>query len=207
MPPGARIIDVAGDDAALADAARGAEGAFIRFLPDGSSDLARALGLGSTPPTGTTAAPVDLIDLGHGVTAANVVVLGVAPDRLRRHHRARRVAVDIDGRSRIDDEATTVLITNGQFLRGADVAPRGHPGDGRIEVQVYALAPRDRREMRRRLARGDHVPHPRILEASGKRISVQWYDSEQPVEVDGHPLSTAGELGAVVLPAAAHVLL
>lgn len=206
VPPGARIVDVAGGDADLATAARTAEGAYLRFAPDGSSDLARALGLGTAAPTDATAVPVDLIDLGPGVTAANAVVLGVPPDRLRRHHRARRVAVEIDGRVRIDEVATTVVIANGQFLRGADLVPRGHPGDGRIEVQVYALAPGDRRGMRRRLAVGDHVPHPRIVEASGKRIGVQWYDGEQPVEVDGRPLATAGELGAVVLPAAVHIL-
>ena len=201
------IVDVAGDDADLAAAALQTDAAaVIRFHPGPGSDLARALGLGAAPPAGATAVPVDLVDLGHGVAAANAVILGIPPDRLRRWHRSHRVSVEIDGRRRIDEMATTVVIANGQFLRGTDLVPRGHPGDGRLEVQVYALEPGERRLMRRRLPGGDHVPHPRITEASGKRIAVQWYHGEQPLEVDGRALATAGELGAIVLPSAARIL-
>ena len=37
------------------------------------------------------------------------------------------------------ERATTVVVLVGQYLRGADVSPRGHPGDGAAEVQVYAM--------------------------------------------------------------------
>lgn len=207
IPPDALIVDVAGDDADLAAAATAAEDAVVRFAPSAGSDLARAVGLGpGGGGTGETVVPVDLLDLGYGRCAANAVVLGPAPDRLRPWHRLRHVTVEVEGRPVFDEPATTVVVASGQFLRGADLVPRGHPGDGRLEVQVYALKPGERPGMRRRLGRGDHVPHPRILELSGKRVDVHWRDGEQPVEVDGHPLATAGNLGIVIRPGAARLL-
>ena len=47
--------------------------------------------------------------------------------------------IEVDGQPWFAGSATTVVIANGQFLRGADIVPRGHPGDGRLEVQVYEL--------------------------------------------------------------------
>ena len=53
-----------------------------------------------------------------------------------------RLLVTVDGRTVHDGPATSVVVANGQFSGTADLAPRGHPGDGRLEVQVYALRPR-----------------------------------------------------------------
>lgn len=214
LGPGARVVDVAGDDADLAAAAAGDPGAVLRFDPAPASDLARALGLGpGGPPSGPgrTLVACDLLDLepdlGDGGPAANAVVLGVAPDRLRPWHRLRPVTVEVDGRVVGEGRATTVVVASGQFLRGADLVPRGHPGDGRIEVQVYALRPGERGAMRTRLAGGDHVPHPRITQASGRRAVVRWARGEEPVEADGHPRGRAGEITVAVRPGAARVLL
>ena len=63
------------------------------------------------------------------------------------------VAVTADGRPVGAGRATTVAVMNGQFLGDDDVAPRGHPGDGRAEVVVLAVPPKDRKAMRERLPR------------------------------------------------------
>jgi hypothetical protein len=75
--------------------------------------------------------------------------------------------------------------------------PRGHPADGRVEVQVYALDPGQRRAMRGRLATGTHVPHPHIVEAAGRHIEVS-VPVPWPLEVDGRPRGALRGLTATV---------
>lgn len=209
--PGAGV-EVAGGDADLARAAVAHPGAVLRFAPDATSDLARAVGLAPGGP-GHTVAACDVLLLSDGTHAVNAVVWGAAPDRLRPWHRTHPVEVEVDGRVVGEGRATTVVVASGQFLRGADLVPRGHPGDGRIEVQVYAVAPRERRQMRVRLGRGEHVPHPRIAQASGRTVLVRWAGTGRrahrgaPIEVDGHPAGRATELRVSVVPGAARVLL
>lgn len=55
-------------------------------------------------------------------------------------------------------------VVNAGFVDGLNLAPRGHPGDGRVElVTMDAKIPwRQRRMARRRAVTGTHVPHPRI---------------------------------------------
>ncbi len=101
--------------------------------------------------------------------------------------------------------ATGVVVANGQFLRGADIVPRGHPGDGRAEIQVYAPGPGERAEMRRRLATGTHVPHPRILERTGRVIEITTAVPVR-VEIDGIATEPSTRVRVTVLPAALRVL-
>ena len=113
-----------GGDAALAAAAAASPGARLRFRPDASSDLARALGL--TPggaPTQMDVA-VDEMRLSDGTDAVNAVVVA-QPDQLRWWSRAVRTTVEVDGRPLFAGPATTVVVANGQFLRGFDVVPPG----------------------------------------------------------------------------------
>ena len=188
--PTAPPIDVRGGDADLASAAGANPGAVLRFVSDGRSDLARAVGLTGVP-TGTTVLACDAIQVRDGGIAVNAIVFGVAPDRVRWWHRRRSVVVEVDGRTVGEGRAFAVVVANGQFLRNADLVPRGHPGDGRIEVQVYDLAPNERGPMRQRLARGAHVPHPRIAERTGRRVTVRWARHPlwrgRPWEIDGLP--------------------
>jgi diacylglycerol kinase family enzyme len=175
-------------------------------VPDAGADFARAVS--AAPPGASTAMdlPCDALQVTApdvAQAAVNMVVFGTPPDRQRRSSRSSHVRVVVDGRVVHDGPATAVVIGNGQFLRGHDVIPRGHPGDGRAEVQVYAVPGRDRRAMRRRLARGDHVPHPGIQQATGRRVEVSASGRGRRLEVDGHrphPGPSATHLEVAVVP-------
>jgi hypothetical protein len=73
-------------------------------------------------------------------------------------------------------------VFNAQYLGTWDVAPHGHPNDGRAEViEVDAsMTVRQREQARRRLPSGTHVPHPQIR--SMHRASVEWV-FEWPLDV------------------------
>jgi diacylglycerol kinase family enzyme len=137
--------------------------------------------------------------------AVNSVVVGVPPDRLRAWHRPAGLTVEIDGAALDAGGATTLVVLNGQYLRGLDVSPRGHPGDGVAEAQLYALPPGDRRAMRARLPTGAHLPHPAITIRRTRRVVVR---ASRPaaVEVDGAPAGDISELEITLRPAAYRLL-
>jgi diacylglycerol kinase family enzyme len=202
-------VEVEGDDAALARCVvSDGRSPLIRYLPSPGADLARAVGLARAS-SGTTELTVDalevLADEGSPRSAVNAVTLGVPPDRATRWTRRRPFEVTVDGRAAWKGSATGVVVANGQFLRGLDIAPRGHPGDGRVEVQAYCLAPGERAAMRRRLATGTHVPHPRILERSGRQVDIVTA-SPEGVEVDGVAGGAARRLRITVVPGALRIL-
>ena len=200
-------LSVDGDDAALAGAVAAAPGALVAFRPGVTSDLARAVGLrpGSDPVLPATELPVDAVRIVGNGLACNAVVLGVAPDRVRWASAARPIEIELDDRPWFAGSATTVVIANGQFLRGADLVPRGHPGDGRVEVQVYGLRRRERRAMRRRLAVGAHVPHPRIRSRTAHRVEVR-APHDWALEVDGVRGEPVRTMVGEVVPAAFRLL-
>ncbi len=200
--------EVTGDDADLAAFAALHPGALVRFRPSAGSDLARAVGIG--PDTG-------------GTTEVAIDTLTLEPRRPRRRGErwscsARRrtgsdgrrgprvLKVRLDGRPWFDGRATTVVVANGQFLRRADVVPRGHPGDGWAEVQVYALARGERRGMRRRLPTGTHVPHPRVLGGRARRVEIDVGRRRLPLEVDGHRRGGTRRLVVTLVPASIRLL-
>ena len=209
------VATVTGDDHALAawldglaDPDPEGPGPLVRFVPR-RSDLARAVGLRATetdgrrPPRGI-ALPLDAMttDLG---TAVNSVVLGRRPDRLRSWHRAGPVTVTVDGREVWSGPATTVVVMSGQYLGPADLAPRGHPGDGRLEIQVYALGPRERAGMRRRLPLGTHLPHPRITTTTGRSVTIG-LGRPRPVQLDGAAAGPVRDVTVTVRPGALRLL-
>lgn len=203
-------VVVRGDDRALAAAVPDDPDVapLVRFLHDGS-ELARAVGLASSAaeePARGIALPIDAIvtDLG---TAVNLVVVGSAPVALRVWHRSQRLSVTVDGRIVHDGPATSVVVANGQFSGTADLAPRGHPGDGRLEVQVYALRPGERPAMRRRLATGTHLPHPRITTTTGRSVQITARDGAVPVAVDGRDAGRVERLSASVRHPALRLLI
>jgi len=196
---------VAGDDADLAAVAMSDRGALVRFRPSPRSDIARALGLGPAS-TGATEVAIDALEIDADDGAVNAVVLGAPPDRLRWSARASAITVRVDGRAWFRGRATTVVVASGQFLRGADVVPRGHPGDGWAEVQVYALRRRARRPMRSRLPTGTHVPHPGIRAGRARVVEVEVAGRGLPVEVDGRPRGRTTRLEVTLVPSAIRLL-
>ena len=200
-------LAVAGDDGALAAAIAGRPGVLVRCEPAPGADLARAVGLG-TDPAASRAVPVDVLRADSGLSAVNMIVVGTPPDRLRRFSRRISAQVTLDGRAvAAGDDLTSVVIASGQFLRGHDVVPRGHPGDGRAEVQCYALPPGQRRAARLRLASGAHVPHPAIVQRSGVVTEVTVAGAPAPLEVDGRPAGSISRLSVRVQPGAFRLLL
>ena len=200
-------LSVAGDDAALARWITDHPGARIAFRPTRASDLARAVGLdsGERVEPGSGSIALDALRLADGDLAVNMVVLGTPPDRVRRFTRAIGARLEVDGTDVATTRATTIVIATGQFLRGLDVVPRGHPGDGRLEVQVYRLRGVERREMRARLGRGAHIPHARITQRPGRQVEVV---TTRPVaiEVDGVARPPVRSLSVSIVPEAYRLL-
>ncbi len=202
-------LEVGGGDLDLARAVAGRLGALVRFRPDATSDFAGAVGLHADVELGVEVT-VDLLRLTRGRAGAddavNMVILGSAPDALRRFARRFGASVRVDGRSVFHGPCTGIVIATGQFRSGLDLVPRGHPGDGRAEVQVYAVPRREWRGLRARLATGTHVPHPGITQRSGASVTVS-IDREVPLEVDGRPSGVTDVLDVEVVANAYRLLL
>lgn len=207
--PGPADLEVTGGDGALgAVLARGLTNPLVRFAAAPGSDLARAVGLVAGALPSGVALPLDVLDVVVGdrrLVGVNSVVVGPAPDRLRAWHRPAGLTVEIDGAAVESEAATTLVVMNGQYLRGLDVSPRGHPGDAVAEAQLYALSPGARRAMRSRLATGAHLPHPAITIRRARRVVVR---AARPVrlEVDGAPAGEAADLVIELRPVAYRLL-
>jgi hypothetical protein len=197
-------IEVTGGDADLAAAVSGRTGSLVRFRPEAGSDLAGAVGLASAPVRGLEVA-LDLLKFDDGA-AVNMVVFGTPPERLRRLTRRFGANVRIDDQPVFHGPCTTVVVAIGQFRGGLDVVPRGHPGDGRAEIQIYAVSGGERTVLRTRLATGTHVPHPGITQRTGRHVTVST-DRRVPFEVDGHPRPPTDFVVLTVVPGAYRLLL
>ena len=77
-----------------------------------------------------------------------------------------------------------VVVMNGQFLGPWDVAPRGHPNDGRLDVLDADLPVGERLKVRARLPTGTHLPHPGIEERHVAAVQIE-LDRPTPVWLDG----------------------
>ncbi|HTL86815.1 MAG TPA: hypothetical protein VL856_16645 [Acidimicrobiia bacterium] len=196
-------IEVRGRDADLAAAVAGRLGALVQFVPALTSDIALSVGLEEDRPA-TTEVPMDVLTIGEEL-AVNMVVLGTPPDRLTRFSRMRWFTVVVDGTAWFEGPATSVVIATGEFLRGTDLVPRGHPGDGKAEIQVYALNGSERRIVGARLRNGTHVPNPRISQRIGRRIVVT-AERRVALEVDGVARGRRERATVEVVPAAYRLL-
>ncbi len=200
-------LELTGGDADLARLLERNQGALVHYRAAPDSDLARALGISATGALSGLAAPIDGLRVEPGGHAVNGVVLGVPPARVRATTPSASVAVSVNGREIATGPATTVVIANGQFFDGLDVVPRGHPGDGRLEVQVYALRRGERRAMRARLPQGVHLPHPRITTTTGRQVEVHVRDGRMPLTVDGVVHEPVADLTVALMPGALRLLL
>ena len=201
---------VEGDDATLAAAVRDHPGARIAFRPGPGSDLGRALGTtrrGDAGPGGSALeVSVDALRVvadGRERFGINMLVVGVAPDRATWLSAAPGLRVRVADRVVHDGPATAVVVASGQHLRGVDLVPRGHPGDGRAEIQVYAVSRRQRAGLRARLPQGVHLPHPDITQgATAGQVEIRADRGLLPVEIDGVATPPAQLVTVEIVPQA-----
>jgi hypothetical protein len=205
--PGPPDLEIAGGDTDLAAVVATRPGALVRYVPSGNADLARAIGVAAGSEPSGIALPVDAITIDPGGPVVNMVVVGTPPPSVRFTTRRAHFFVLVDGRELFRGRATTVVVANGQFLHGLDVVPRGHPGDGLLEVQVYALGRGEQRKMRRRLPQGTHVPHPHIATGVGRTIEIRVDRGTVPISADGLTRRRVRRLRAEVAPAALRILI
>jgi hypothetical protein len=91
-----------------------------------------------------------------------------------------------------------VALMNAAWIGSWNVAPRAHPGDGRLEVLDADLALADRWKARGRLPLGTHVPHPAIATSRTARTVI---DLGRPFDVwlDGVKAGRARQVEIAVL--------
>lgn len=77
-----------------------------------------------------------------------------------------------------------IVVMNASHRGSWDVAPRAHPGDGRLDVLEADLGLADRVKALRRLPTGGHVPHPGITQ---RQVTATQFEFARPMraEVDG----------------------
>ncbi len=73
---------------------------------------------------------------------------------------------------------------NASYLGDWNVAPSGHPNDGRVDVFEANLSLSDRWKARSRLPSGTHLPHPGIIVRRLKTISWD-LDATRTLTIDG----------------------
>lgn len=98
-----------------------------------------------------------------------------------------------------------IAAMNAQFLGDWDVAPRAHPGDGRLDLLEADLSLGDRWKARTRLRTGTHVPHPGISERRTKAVQLDLAPGTA-VWLDGERLGQAKALSLRVVPDALTVV-
>ncbi len=98
-----------------------------------------------------------------------------------------------------------LVVMNAEFIGERDVAPRGHPNDGRVETLLaMSMSLRDRWSARSRSRTGAHVPHPDIETRSVR--SADWrFERPRTVLVDGVAVGRSRTLAVEVRPDAASV--
>ena len=99
-----------------------------------------------------------------------------------------------------------LVVANAAFMGSANVAPRAHPGDGRLDVLDTELRLGARIRAKSRLAAGAHVPHPDIAQ---RRVAAAQFDLDPALDVygDGLRLGRAAAVSVRVEPAALEVWL
>ena len=143
--------------------------------------------------------------------------LGGAGDRSRLERgKGTRVTVDV-GAALVDGRLSwfvahlvarrgwwrgrILAVCNAAFHGPWNVAPKAHPGDGKLDVVDADLALRDRLAARRRLRSGTHVPHPRISVRRTAAIQFE-FDRDLDIHLDRHEVGRARALSVRIEPAA-----
>lgn len=167
VAPPAGLLEMRHDDEIAQHLAAARDDPTVPPLLVRGGDLGRTLGVPSTRGATVNRLPIDLVEVRLDGDAAGVVCAHVV---------ARRPWWK--GGWWL---GPVVLVMNAEFIGPWDVAPRGHPNDGRVEVfETGSMPIRERLVARRRLGSATHVPHPAITTRSirhgridhGERLEV-----------------------------------
>lgn len=93
----------------------------------------------------------------------------------------------------------TVAVLNAAFVGDLNMAPRSHPGDGRLDIVSFDLGAIDWFKARRRMPTAAHLPHPGIT----ARQRPEWqttFDRPTRIVIDGTIVRRARRITCVVLP-------
>lgn len=99
----------------------------------------------------------------------------------------------------------TQAAMNAGFLGSWNVAPSGHPNDGRFDVITATMSASDRMKARSRLPLGTHVPHPSI-HIRRLKSAIFSVPKRASVWVDGVRIGRASEVAFRVCPDATHLI-
>lgn len=102
-------------------------------------------------------------------------------------HKPCRVKVDLVDRT-YEGFMNNMVVANGQFFGGGmKIAPKAAPTDGLLDVQIEHARKKEAIAMMPKVFKGEHVPHPDIVEAKRVKLSIE---SERPlrIEADGEVL-------------------
>lgn len=200
--------------------ARGRDWGEVGPIPDeavtAATDAEAAAVVAAARRSGAAAPPVVLTG---GDLARTLGVIGPLPDS--GPAAGTRVRVDagaalVDGRlcwfvahlvaRRSWWRGRVLVVANAAFMGPNNVAPRAHPGDGRLDVLDAELRPGARLRAKSRLAAGAHVPHPDIAQ---RRVAAAQFDLDPALDVygDGLRLGRAAAVSVRVEPAALEVWL
>jgi hypothetical protein len=140
---------------------------------------------------------------------------GPATPDLERAHNALHVTVDLgvalcDGHLQFFLDHVVVrkswlrgpllTVCNAAFLGSWNIAPRAHPGDGKLDfLETSTMSTGDRWKARHRLPSGTHVPHPDIRQwrSRAEQFSL---DTSLNARVDGRPLGQVKNLSVRIEP-------
>jgi hypothetical protein len=86
-----------------------------------------------------------------------------------------------------------VAVMNAQWIGSWDVAPKGHPNDGKLDVLDGDLGLDDRFKVRSRLATGTHLPHPGIAVSRVAALQIE-FERPTPIWLDGERIGAARTL-------------
>ncbi len=193
VPPGTPF---AGSDQALASlftyvpgAERALDGPDVVIL--GGGDLARTVGASSRT-AGSIAAgdPVTVLPIDLGVLEHD----GGPPIVF---------AASLVARRRLWGPGS-LIVCNAAFVGQWNVAPRGHPNDGRLDLVVSELGFGDRIKARSRLPSGSHIPHP-DLSIRRVRSTELTLPKNATALIDGHRQDISGDVRISAVPDATSV--
>jgi diacylglycerol kinase (ATP) len=106
-----------------------------------------------------------------------------------RKFKAAMVKVDLVDKT-YEGWMNNLVVANGQFFGGGmKIAPKAAPTDGLLDIQIEHARKREAIALMPKVYKGEHLPHPDILEAKRVRVSIT-SDPPLPVEADGEVLGT-----------------